>query len=112
MYAVIESGGKQYQVSPNDSIEVEKLKQKEGTDIEIEKVLLFRDETKLRIGRPYLKNVKVICKVSKHFKGRKVIAFKYKRRKSSKTKLGHRQELTRLRIDSIEAPDTRPQTKK
>lgn len=111
MYAIIEVGSKQYRVSPGEEICVEKLDIKEGKPVTLDKVLLFRDNTNILIGKPYLGDVKIECEVLEHFKGRKQISYKYRRRKSSHWKKGHRQLLTRIRIKEIkfEKPDTRNQ---
>ena len=101
MYVVVETGGKQYKVSKNDTIEVEKLNQPPGKSVRLENVLLCADGKKVEIGRPYLKNVKVSCDVISEIKKDKVISFKYKRRKSHRKKIGHRQKLTRLKVKEI-----------
>lgn len=105
MYAIVEVGSKQYKISPNQEFQTEKINEKEGKIIELEKVLLFCDGDNLKIGRPYLKDAKVLCEVKKHLKGKKVIAFKYRRRKNSKTKKGYRQLLTELRVKQIKTED-------
>ena len=101
IYIIIESGGKQYRLSKNDTFEVEKLNQTAGKSVKLEKVLLYSDGKKVEIGRPYLKNVKVGCEVIGDLKGKKVVSFKYKRRKSSRRKIGHRQQYTRLKVKEI-----------
>jgi large subunit ribosomal protein L21 len=102
MYAVIEVGGKQYKVKPNDIIEVEKQNDKPGSAIRLEKVLLVSQDEKLEVGQPYLKQAKVTAEVIRDIKAPKVVSFKYKRRKSSHWKKGHRQQLTRIKIKDIE----------
>lgn len=101
MYAIVEVGAKQYFVNKDDIIEVEKQEAKEGKEITLNKVLLVSGDGKIAIGQPYLKEAKVKAVVLKHTKGRKVISFKYRRRKSSHWKKGHRQWLTRLKIKEI-----------
>jgi large subunit ribosomal protein L21 len=101
-YAVIETGGKQYMVKPNDFVLVERIDSDVGSTIEISKVLAVSDGTKLRIGQSYLDGVKVKATVEEHKRGPKVVAFKKKRRKGYSRKVGHRQELTLLKIVSIE----------
>ncbi|MBU3958896.1 MAG: 50S ribosomal protein L21 [Candidatus Omnitrophica bacterium] len=101
MHAIIEVGGKQYDIKKNDIIEVDKQDVKEGKEIIIDKVLLASKDKKVHIGQPYVKDAKVIVLVLKHFKGKKVISFKYRRRKSSHWKKGHRQQLTRIKIKEI-----------
>lgn len=102
MYAIIEVGGKQYSVQKGDIIEVEKQKAQEGKDISLSKVLLVSKDKKVEVGKPYLKEAKVIACVLKQIKGPKAVSFKYRRRKSSHWKKGHRQKLSRLKISEIE----------
>lgn len=101
MYAVIEVGGKQYCVREDDIIDVERQTVQEGKEIILNKLLLVSEDKKVRIGQPYLKDAKVVALVLKHLKGKKVTSFKYRRRKSSHWKKGHRQQLTRLEIKEI-----------
>jgi len=101
MYAVIEVGGKQYKVKPADIIEVEKQEAKSGSAITLDKVLLVSQDKKLEVGQPYLKQAKVQAQVIGDIKAPKVMSFKYKRRKSTHWKKGHRQQLTRLKIKDI-----------
>ncbi|MFH1753396.1 MAG: 50S ribosomal protein L21 [Candidatus Omnitrophota bacterium] len=102
MYAIVETGGKQYRVKKNDTFDVEKLDVKAGKDVKLDKVLMYVDGKNVEIGQPYLKNVKVTCEVLANIKSKKVISFKYRRRKSSRSKIGHRQKLTKLKIKEIE----------
>ena len=102
MYAIIEVGAKQYQVKKDDIIEVEKQDAKEGKEITLDKVLLVSGDKKLEIGQPYLKEAKVRAEVLGIKKGPKIVSFKYRRRKASHWKKGHRQQLTRLKIKDIE----------
>ena len=101
MYAIIETGGKQYKIAKDDEIEVEFLGKKEGSAIDISHVLLVNKGKKVYIGNPYIKKSKVTCEVLENKRGKKVKVFKYRRRKDSKTKKGHRQSLTRLKIKEI-----------
>lgn len=101
MYVIVETGGKQYRLSKNDTIDVERLDTAPGKSVKLDKVLLYSDDKKVEIGMPYLKNVKVNCEVLANLRGKKSISFKYKRRKSSRTKIGHRQELTSLKVKDI-----------
>jgi large subunit ribosomal protein L21 len=101
MYAIIEVGAKQYTIRKGDIIDVEKQGVKEGGDITLNKVLLVSKEKKVEVGEPYVKDAKVEAVVLKHIKGEKVISFKYRRRKSSHWKKGHRQQLARLKIKEI-----------
>ncbi|MFH0772236.1 MAG: 50S ribosomal protein L21 [Candidatus Omnitrophota bacterium] len=102
MYAVIQTGGKQYKVSEGDEINVERLEMPEkDKEITIKEVLLVSDGKEIKIGKPLVVDAKVICEVVCDFKADKVISFKYRRRKSSMWKKGHRQLLTRLKIKEI-----------
>lgn len=102
MYAVIETQGKQYKVSEGMQLKVEKIDKKEGSKIKLDKVLLFSDGKKIDIGQPYLKNVTIKGEIVSQFKDKKVIVFKFRRRKNSQTKQGHRQKLTLIEIKEIE----------
>jgi len=101
MYAIIEVGAKQYQVKKGDILEVEKQDIQEGKDISLDRVLLVYKDKKLDIGTPYVKSAHVKAEVLKQLKGRKVISYKYRKRKSSHWTKGHRQKLTRLKIKEI-----------
>ncbi|MFA5005749.1 MAG: 50S ribosomal protein L21 [Candidatus Omnitrophota bacterium] len=101
MYAVIEVGGRQYNVKKNDLIEVEKQDTKGAKDILLDKVLLVAKDKTVEVGRPYVKGAKVEAAVVKNLKGEKTIAYKYRRRKSSHWTKGNRQELTQLKIKDI-----------
>ena len=102
-YAVIQTGGKQYRVAEGDLIEVEKLDIEAGAEAKLEDVLLISDGTKVSIGTPLLKGAAVTAEVVEQFKDEKVIAFKFKRRKGYHRTVGHRRQLTRLKIKSITA---------
>ena len=101
MYAIIEVGAKQYTIKKGDIIDVEKQAVKEGGDITLNKVLLVSKDKKVEVGQPYVKDAKIEAVVLKHIKAEKVISYKYRRRKSSHWKKGHRQQLTRLKIKEI-----------
>lgn len=102
MLAVIETGGKQYLVSPGDKIKIEKvIPSEKNKEIIFEKVLLVEKDRKLEIGTPLVKGAKVIGKVLREGKGRKVIIFKYKPKKRYKVKKGHRQPFTEIEIKEI-----------
>lgn len=100
-YAVIETGGKQYRVQTGDSLDVELLHAEEGATVTIDKVLAVSDGTELKIGTPYVDGAKVTLKVEKNFRGPKLISFDKKRRKGYKRTVGHRQELTRVSVESL-----------
>lgn len=102
MYAVIMTGGKQYKVTKGDSIKVELLDHPEkDKEITISEVLMVSDGKDVKFGKPYLKDVKVVCEVISDIKARKVVSYKYRRRKDSHWKKGHRQKLTQLKIKEI-----------
>jgi len=101
MLAVIQTGGKQYLVSPGQKIKIEKINKKEGSEITFDKVLLLEKGKKLEIGTPFVKEAKVLGKVIRHSKSKKVIAFKYKAKKRYKVKKGHRQPFTEVEITKI-----------
>lgn len=103
MYAVIKTGGKQYRVSPGDSIEVEKLPYDVGEQIELDQVLLVAQDSDANIGQPLVEGARVKATVTRQAKGRKVVIFKYRSSKRYRRKKGHRQLYTRLRIDEIVA---------
>jgi len=103
MYAVIETGGKQYRVSQGDVIRVEKLKVEAGAKMEFDKVLVVGNSGDVQVGTPYLDAAKVVGNVVEHGKGEKVIIFKYKAKKDYRKKQGHRQPYTMVQIDSISA---------
>jgi large subunit ribosomal protein L21 len=101
MYAIIEVGAKQYSVKKGDVIEVEKQATQQGHDITLNKVLLVSKDKKVEIGQPHIKGAKVEAVVLGQIKAPKIVSFKYRRRKSSRWKKGHRQQLTRLKIKEI-----------
>ncbi len=100
-YAVVETGGKQYRVQAGDQLEVEKLDVEVGASFELDQVLAISNGEELTIGAPILEGTKVTSTVLDQFRDKKVINFKKKRRKGYKRKVGHRQSLTMLKIESI-----------
>ena len=102
MFAVISVGGKQYKVAKDDVFSVEKLDIKAGKEIKVDKVLLAKEGNSTHIGSPYLKGSHVTCAVIRQEREAKVIAFKYKKRKSEKKKIGHRRDVTVLKVKDIE----------
>lgn len=101
-YAIIESGSKQYWVEPKMTIQVEKLSDLEvNKEICLDKVLFYNSGKELKIGTPIVKDVQVICNYLGDKKGPKVISFKYRRRKASRSKKGHRQTMSELFIKDI-----------
>ncbi len=101
MYAVIETGGKQYRVKQGDVLFVEKLDADEGDTIDIDKVLLVSNEGNVSAGKPYVDGAKVEAKVLEQGKAKKIIVFKIKAKKNYRKKQGHRQPFTKLKIESI-----------
>lgn len=102
MYALIETGGKQYRVEPDQSIVVEKLPVTEGEQVTFDRVLLVNRDGEVTVGTPYVENAKVVGRVSHHGRGKKITVFKYKPKKGYKRKQGHRQPFTQVVIESIE----------
>lgn len=101
MYAVIETGGKQYNVEVGQSIFVEKLEAEVGETIEFDRVLLIKGDD-LKVGDPIVKDAKVKATVEAQGKNKKVIIFKFKAKKNYRKKKGHRQPFTKVKIEAIE----------
>lgn len=101
MYAVIESGGKQYRVTPGDVIQVEKLDAPEGQTVDLNQVLMVSDDQGVRVGSPVLSGTTVTAKVKGHGRGDKIRVFKMRRRKHYRKTMGHRQYYTELEITGI-----------
>ena len=102
MYAIIETGAKQYKVSKGDTLEVESLGVKEGKEVKLDKVLFVSDKKEPSIGKPYIKGASVLCDVLDETRGKKTISFKYRRRLgNSRKKIGHRQTYTVLKVKDI-----------
>ena len=106
MYAVIETGGKQYRVQEGDVITVEKLNVLAGDSVEFDKVLVLSDGKTVQVGTPIIETAKVYGSVVENGKGQKVIIFKYKSKKDYRKKQGHRQPYTMIKIDSLSAKPT------
>ncbi len=101
MYAVIETGGKQYRVEQGQKIKVEKLNAEQGASVDIDKVLMIADGEDFRVGKPYVEGGKVTATVASHGRGKKVMIIKFRRRKHSRKTQGHRQGYTELEITGI-----------
>ena len=102
MYAIVETGGKQVKVEVGEAVFVEKLEVAEGETYTFDKVVLVSgDETK--VGAPYVKGATVTAKVEKHGRGEKIVIFKYRPKKHSASKKGHRQSYTKLVVEAINA---------
>jgi large subunit ribosomal protein L21 len=103
MYAVIETGGKQYRVQEGDVLKVEKLPIEVGNTIEFDRILTVVNNGDVKIGRPVVEGAKVMAKVLEQDKSKKIIVFKYKAKSNYRRKQGHRQPFTRIVIEKIEA---------
>ena len=101
MYAVIETGGKQYRVVPGETLAVERLATEAGKPHTFDRVLLVNHDGKVAIGAPTVSGARVTADVTEHFRGEKLLTFKMKRRKGYHKSIGHRQELTRIKITDI-----------
>lgn len=103
MYAVLETGGKQYRVTAGDTLEIERLAVEAGQPFTFERVLLVNNDGQVAVGAPTVAGAKVVADVVEHIRGEKKIIFKMKRRKGYHKKQGHRQELTVVKITGITA---------
>ena len=103
MYAVIETGSKQYRVTAGDTLEIERLDVEAGKPVTFDRVLLLNNDGKLTIGSPTVAKASIVADVVAHKRGEKKIAFKMKRRKGYHRTVGHRQELTVVKIKEIKA---------
>lgn len=101
MYAVVETGGKQYRVSVGQQIDVELVNGETGADVALDRVLLVNNEGQTTVGTPTVPGARVVATVDKHFRDDKVIVFKFKAKKRYSRTVGHRQPLTRLTIREI-----------
>ncbi|MBI5576587.1 MAG: 50S ribosomal protein L21 [Deltaproteobacteria bacterium] len=101
MYAVVRSGGKQLRVSPGEIVSVEKLPVEAGATVELTDVLLVSSESGTVVGTPTVPNAKVVCTSLGDGKGKKIVIYKYKRRKGYARKAGHRQPFTKLSVQEI-----------
>ena len=119
MYAVLETGSKQYRVSAGDRLEIERLPVEAGKPVTFDRVLLVNNDGKLTVGSPTVASATVEADVVEHIRGEKKVAYKMKRRKGFRKTIGHRQELTVVKIkeiktqvapDSIETPVTESQS--
>ncbi|OWZ83928.1 50S ribosomal protein L21 [Natranaerobius trueperi] len=100
MFAVIETGGKQYKVSEGDVIEVEKVSAED--EVVFDRVLMVQDENDVKLGTPVVENAKVTGTLLENGKGKKITVFKYKPKKNYRRKQGHRQPYSRVKIDKIQ----------
>ena len=103
MYAIVDTGGKQYKVKKDETLRIEKIPGEVGSQVSFDKILMLSDDDNVKIGRPVLDDVAVKGHIVEQEKAQKIIVFKYKRRKRYRRKQGHRQQYTAVKIDSIEA---------
>ncbi|BAZ93301.1 50S ribosomal protein L21 [Thiohalobacter sp. COW1] len=103
MYAVIQTGGKQYRVAPGDKLRIEKLKAAEGESVEFDKVLMVGNGDDVKIGAPYVAGGKVTATVKSQGRGKKVEIIKFRRRKHHMKRQGHRQAYTEVEITDVSA---------
>lgn len=103
MYAIVRTGGKQYQVACGDQLRVEKLAGNIGDTVDLTDVLMVADGEEIKVGQPVVEGAKVVAKIAEQGRGKKIIVFKKKRRKGYRLKQGHRQSYTALKIEEISA---------
>lgn len=103
MYAIVRTGGKQYQVACGDQLRVEKLTGDIGDTVDLTDVLMVVDGEEVKVGQPVVEGAKVVAKIAEQGRGKKIIIFKKKRRKGYRLKQGHRQSYTALKIEEISA---------
>lgn len=103
MYAIVEIADKQFQVKKDELIKVPLLQKKVGDKLELDRVLLLSDGSKIKVGKPLLKGAKISAEVIEHGRDKKVIVFRKKRRKGFKVKNGHRQHFTKIKINNLSA---------
>lgn len=103
MYAIIETGGKQYKVESGDVLFIEKLDAAEEASVTFDKVVALHNDKELKVGAPYIKGASVEAQVVKNGKGKKITVFTYRPKKGSKRKLGHRQPYTKVQIEAVKA---------
>ncbi|HHY76769.1 MAG TPA: 50S ribosomal protein L21 [Firmicutes bacterium] len=102
MYAIVETGGKQYKVSPGDVVRLEKLPGTRGDTLVFDKVLAVSDGGSLRVGNPYLEGTTVKATILRQGKARKILVFKYRSKTNYRRRYGHRQPFTEVRVDAVE----------
>ena len=103
MYAVIATGGKQYKVTKGETLRVEKLSGDEGSTVKLDQVLMVADGDKVSVGTPVLDKATVTAKIRAHGRGDKVEIIKFRRRKHSRSQMGHRQSYTEIEVTDIKA---------
>ncbi len=100
-YAIVEDGGKQYKAVIGESIEVDRYPLEVGAEIDMERVLLISDGENVKVGTPFIQGAKIQATVLAQVKGPKIVVFRYKAKERIRTKTGHRQQYTKVRIDAI-----------
>ena len=103
MYAVLETGSKQYRVAAGDTLQIERMPAEAGQTVTFDRILLVSKDGQVKVGTPTVASASVLADVVEHVRGPKVVAFKMKRRKGYHKKIGHRQELTVVKIKEIQA---------
>jgi large subunit ribosomal protein L21 len=101
VYAIVETGGKQYRAEPGKTLAVERLAGEKGDRVELDRILLVADGSEVRVGTPTVAGARVVGEIVRQGRGPKLIVFKFKRRKKYRRKQGHRQALTTLRVQEI-----------
>lgn len=104
MYAVIQTGGKQYRVAPGDTLTVEKLPGNVGDAVEFGEVLMLSRDGSLAVGTPRVEGARVTGKIVQHGRGEKLVVYKFRRRKNYRLRNGHRQNYTSIQISDVLAP--------
>lgn len=105
MYAILQTGGKQYRVSPGETFRVEKLPGVRGDSLVFDKVLAISDDGSIRVGDPYLEGATVKGTIVRQGKAKKILVFKFRAKTNYRKRYGHRQPFTEVRIDSVEGND-------
>lgn len=103
MYAVVKTGGKQYRVSKGDKVKIEKIPGDVGTDVSFDQVLMIGGTDDVKVGTPHVSGATVSARIVKQDRSKKIVVFKFKRRKGYKKKQGHRQAYTQVEITGIES---------
>jgi large subunit ribosomal protein L21 len=102
MYAIIQTGGKQYKVTEGSVLKIEKLNVEPGDRLTLDQVLMVSDDNEVRVGNPLVANAQVIATVLEQGRNKKVIVYKFKKRKNYRRKQGHRQPYTKIKVEKIE----------
>ena len=106
MYAIVKSGSRQFRVTADDLITVQRVTEKEGGQVTLNQVLFVGDGASVSIGQPHVKDASVVCEVVEHKRGVKVISYRHRRREQYQRKIGHRDDLTVLRVKTIQVHGT------